>query len=175
MGQYEDEETGLFYNRFRYYDAEKGSYISKDPIALEGGLKQYNYVDDVNFEVDLFGEASFPWHHMIPQEMFKNPEFMRQLDAITGRKARDYVNRQGVIINEVLHKDIHKGAGGGAWNETFKDWFEDELEAGNKLTRKGIQNQLKKMMKDFNIPRSSRTFARKYKRKTKTRFKPKYK
>ena len=34
QGQYEDEETGLYYNRFRYYDPNTGSYISQDPIGL---------------------------------------------------------------------------------------------------------------------------------------------
>lgn len=29
LGQYEDVETGLYYNRFRYYSAETGTYISK--------------------------------------------------------------------------------------------------------------------------------------------------
>jgi len=28
-----DEETGLYYNRFRYYDPEAGIYLSQDPIA----------------------------------------------------------------------------------------------------------------------------------------------
>lgn len=26
QGQYEDEETGLYYNRFRYYSPEEGCY-----------------------------------------------------------------------------------------------------------------------------------------------------
>ncbi|SUB89296.1 Cell wall-associated polypeptide CWBP200 [Porphyromonas macacae] len=38
QGQYEDEETGLYYNRFRYYDPNAGNYISQDPIGLEGDL-----------------------------------------------------------------------------------------------------------------------------------------
>jgi RHS repeat-associated protein len=33
QGQYEDAETGLYYNRFRYYDASTGCYISQDPIG----------------------------------------------------------------------------------------------------------------------------------------------
>nr|WP_306305908.1 RHS repeat-associated core domain-containing protein [Prevotella aurantiaca] len=33
QGQYEDAETGLYYNRFRYYDPNAGSYISQDPIG----------------------------------------------------------------------------------------------------------------------------------------------
>ena len=38
QGQYLDTETGLAYNRFRYYSPETGAYISQDPIRLEVGL-----------------------------------------------------------------------------------------------------------------------------------------
>jgi RHS repeat-associated protein len=38
QGQYFDHETGLHYNRFRYYDPETGRFISKDPIGFRGGL-----------------------------------------------------------------------------------------------------------------------------------------
>jgi len=37
QGQYEDAETGLYYNRFRYYDPSSDNYISQDPIGLAGG------------------------------------------------------------------------------------------------------------------------------------------
>lgn len=174
QGQYEDEETGLCYNRFRYYSPDEGRYISQDPIGLEGGISLYGYVNDCNSELDQYGESKMPWHHLIPQEMLKKPEFMRQLNAITGGQGRNYINRQGAIITENLHKSIHKGAGGGAWNETFENWFEELLENGELIIKKGLQNQLKKMMKDFNIPKSPRIFARKYKRKSKKKFKPKH-
>ena len=60
-GQYADAETGLYYNRFRYYDPEAGQYISQDPIGLQGGNPTlYGYVGDVNGEVDLFGLAKDP-------------------------------------------------------------------------------------------------------------------
>jgi len=55
QGQYEDTETGLYYNRFRYYDPEVGSYISQDPIGLEGGMAAYAYVPDPTSWVDPFG------------------------------------------------------------------------------------------------------------------------
>jgi RHS repeat-associated protein len=45
-GQYEDAETGLSYNRFRYYDPEVGRYISADPIGLEGGLRPTGYANN---------------------------------------------------------------------------------------------------------------------------------
>ena len=169
QGQYEDEETGLYYNRFRYYSPDSGTYISQDPIRLESGEPNfYSYVRDINSEIDPFGEAGMPWHHLIPQEMFKNADFMQQLNQVTGGNAKNYIHRQGAFVEEGLHKVIHKGAGGGKWNDTFKKWAKD---ADYDFTKKSLQNQLKKMMKDNNIPKSSRNFARKYKRKTKTKFK----
>lgn len=42
-GQYEDEETGLHYNGQRYYDPERGQYLSPDPLGLRAGLNAYSY------------------------------------------------------------------------------------------------------------------------------------
>ncbi len=56
QGQYEDCETGLYYNQFRYYSPETGSYISQDPIGLAGNNPTlYGYVFDSNTEIDPFG------------------------------------------------------------------------------------------------------------------------
>ena len=55
QGQYEDSETGLYYNRFRYYSPEEGIYISQDPIGIEGGSQLYGYVHDTNGWVDSKG------------------------------------------------------------------------------------------------------------------------
>ncbi|WP_143305675.1 RHS repeat-associated core domain-containing protein [Chitinophaga vietnamensis] len=60
QGQYEDVETGLYYNRFRYYDPDEGVYISQDPIAIQGGLNVYAYVHDPNSWIDEFGLSSNP-------------------------------------------------------------------------------------------------------------------
>ena len=43
QGQYFDEETGLHYNRHRYYAPNIGRFISKDPIGLLGGHNVYAY------------------------------------------------------------------------------------------------------------------------------------
>ena len=54
-GQYEDEESGLYYNRFRYYGRETGQYLSPDPIGLLGGFNPYGYVHCPTGWVDPFG------------------------------------------------------------------------------------------------------------------------
>jgi RHS repeat-associated protein len=59
QGQYEDAETGLYYNRFRYYSPDEGIYLSQDPIRLEGGFNLYAYVKDPNSWVDTFGLAGY--------------------------------------------------------------------------------------------------------------------
>ena len=40
-GQYKDKESGLYYNRFRYYDKDTWQYISPDPIGLLGSFNPY--------------------------------------------------------------------------------------------------------------------------------------
>jgi RHS repeat-associated protein len=60
QGQYEDTETGLYYNRFRYYDPEVGQYISQDPVGLQGGSRPYGYVHDPTSYVDPLGLAPWP-------------------------------------------------------------------------------------------------------------------
>lgn len=54
-GQLEDEETGLVYNFFRYYDPETGRYISPDPLGLVGNLNLYLYCTNPVYELDPYG------------------------------------------------------------------------------------------------------------------------
>jgi len=55
-GQYEDSETGLYYNRFRYYTPDEGIYTQCDPIGLTGGNPSlYGYVHASHWWIDPFG------------------------------------------------------------------------------------------------------------------------
>ncbi|MCH8531599.1 MAG: DUF6531 domain-containing protein [Saccharospirillum sp.] len=58
QGQYEDLETGLYQNRYRYYDPGVGRYISQDPIGLSGGLNAYQYCPNPVEFVDPLGLSS---------------------------------------------------------------------------------------------------------------------
>ena len=56
QGQYYDRETGLAYNRFRYYSPQMGMYISQDPIGLRSEtFNLYEYVNNSNYFVDILG------------------------------------------------------------------------------------------------------------------------
>ena len=95
-GQYEDAETGLCYNRHRYYDPDAGLYISEDPIRILGGLRLYGYVEDPLTDTDPFGLGpgdssaldralggavgdQHQAHHLIPCQVWDNHQAM--LDA----------------------------------------------------------------------------------------------
>ena len=56
LGQYEDDETRLYYNRFRYYDPRIGNYVSQDPIRLMGNNPTlYGYVGGWKFKCRYLG------------------------------------------------------------------------------------------------------------------------
>jgi len=60
QGQWYDDETGLHYNRFRYYDPEVGQYVSQDPIGLLGGIPLYAYVPNPISWIDELGLIKAP-------------------------------------------------------------------------------------------------------------------
>ncbi|MCS4293991.1 RHS repeat-associated protein, partial [Comamonas sp. BIGb0152] len=54
-GQHADGETGLYYNRHRYYEPGVGDYINQDPIGLLGGLHSSGYVRNPLTKYDSLG------------------------------------------------------------------------------------------------------------------------
>ncbi len=85
--QWADAETGLYYNRFRYYDARAAQYISPDPIGLGGGLRSQGYVNNPSYWTDPLGLAKSPAsmpsipgfqrHHIIPWDFHDHPAIRR--------------------------------------------------------------------------------------------------
>ena len=95
QGQYFDEETGLHYNRFRYYDPDVGRFVSQDPIGLEGGFNLYQFTNNPVYSIDPFGLCSRKLnknlagvsydqkqaHHLIPEQIWKRHEaFLQKLE-----------------------------------------------------------------------------------------------
>jgi len=69
-GQYEDGETGLHYNFFRYFDTETGRYLTSDPIDIEGGRNTFIFakINPLRFS-DPSGlmPISFLWCKLFPK------------------------------------------------------------------------------------------------------------
>ncbi|SDB65544.1 RHS repeat-associated core domain-containing protein, partial [Pseudomonas sp. NFACC17-2] len=60
QGQYFDPESGLHYNRHRYYNPETGRYLTPDPSKLAGGLNGYRYTVNPTGWVDPLGLVDCP-------------------------------------------------------------------------------------------------------------------
>ncbi len=89
QGQYYDFETGLCYNRFRYYSPETGAYISQDPIRLAGNNPNiYAYVFDSNIQVDVFGLDLKPENGYLRGK--------KHGIKVTDKDAQIYANKEGI-------------------------------------------------------------------------------
>ncbi|MDF2254446.1 DUF6531 domain-containing protein [Streptantibioticus ferralitis] len=87
-GQYQDPETGLNYNYFRYYDPETGRYISPDPLGLVPAPNHHAYVTNPCVEADFLGLSP------CPEELSKSgqrPDKGRLTRA--GREYQKHMNR----------------------------------------------------------------------------------
>ena len=60
QGQYCDEETGLHYNRHRYYCPHLGRYLTPAPNRLAAGLNAYQYAVNPTAWVNPLGLSSCP-------------------------------------------------------------------------------------------------------------------
>ncbi|WP_437434619.1 RHS repeat-associated core domain-containing protein, partial [Yokenella regensburgei] len=82
-GQYDDDESGLFYNRFRYYDCDTGQYLSADPVGLLGGVNPYGYVANPLRWIDPLGlckkDAPKPFKASLNsiETIFKDPMVLK--------------------------------------------------------------------------------------------------
>ncbi|WP_438034703.1 PAAR-like domain-containing protein [Sorangium sp. So ce204] len=60
LGQYADEETGLCYTRFRFFDPEMGGWCSPDPLGIRGGLNLFAFDGAPTVNVDPLGLSCTP-------------------------------------------------------------------------------------------------------------------
>jgi RHS repeat-associated protein len=118
QGQYFDVETGLHYNRFRYYDPGAGRFVSQDPIGLAGGDNEYCFVVDPISWFDASGLSSAKLnsalggtvgdsrqaHHLIPEEIWsKKQGFLDKLGL--GRDA----NQNGILMPDSSSEAANQG------------------------------------------------------------------
>ncbi|SHH18864.1 RHS repeat-associated core domain-containing protein [Pectobacterium carotovorum] len=107
-GQYRDTESGLCYNRFRYYDPAGGCYVSPDPIGIAGGENNYGYVPNPVCWVDPFGLAKCPTlTHGANGEILSAKASVSKAELKTGtatnQSSRDYARSLGNQTDDAGH------------------------------------------------------------------------
>nr|WP_174505898.1 PAAR-like domain-containing protein [Acinetobacter sp. Marseille-Q1620] len=98
QGQIYDAETGLHYNRFRYYDPDMGRFISHDPIGLLGGDNHFQYAPNPVEWVDPFG-LKFDLGDV--SSISRRTSTKGDIDLKTSRAARrEAMRRQGIPTSQ---------------------------------------------------------------------------
>ena len=93
-GQVADRESGLRYNRFRYYDPGARTYTQDDPLGLRGGEETHNYVLDPSKWVDPLGLSRCTPTPSIPPGIPLSNNSVRKLllsRGLTKKQAREVV------------------------------------------------------------------------------------
>lgn len=82
-----------------YYDNNIGSFISQDPIRLLGGKCLYNYVCNINSQIDIYGLLKKGEQPIQPYEVTTYNEFRRK--SVKG----DGLEGHELLQNIVLEKE----------------------------------------------------------------------
>ena len=122
QGQYADDETGLYYTTFRYYDPRAGRFTTQDPIGLAGGWNLYQYAPNPTGWVDPLGLscASISAEELAQKkaqellasatsktQMRKLPRAISAvLDRYTGKAYYGYSGRR--TLPEIIHPLLEK-------------------------------------------------------------------
>lgn len=142
QGQYYDEENGLHYNRYRYYDPCTGRFITPDPIGLAGGENVYRYAPNptvwrdplglmspppvlggsggsLGFSSGNIGQASYEFDHVTRNLSITSHgvPFIMQTDRLASgstlaKQVKDVAAREGFQVNRVQLQSCYSGVGG---------------------------------------------------------------
>ncbi len=105
-GQYEDAETGLHYNRFRYFDPDVGVYMSRDPIGLAGGQRLHGYPRDPLRVIDPLG-LSGCGARTLTSRIHDSPRLVREAEH-AGRSHQQSIDR---LAHELGRGNLNPGIG----------------------------------------------------------------
>ncbi len=119
QGQYFDEETGLHYNRFRYYNPNTGQFITQDPIGLLGGVNNYQYAPNPVGWVDPFGlsckegyaivrqlENGHAEGHLTVEIVMNGINYATHQVITSDDKSTTSIRRAGGVNSEAIDKGI---------------------------------------------------------------------
>ena len=142
QGLYFDEETGLHYNRFRYYCAEIGSFVSQDPLGLVAGENVYAFGPNAQGWIDPLGLAcksaveNLPTfkgkpHKYIKKKLEKDG-FVRTKKSSVGNETWEHPDGSSVRIDPYGNKNT------APWKTANNAHVHKYDAVGNKLNDRGI-------------------------------------
>ncbi|WP_295988658.1 RHS repeat-associated core domain-containing protein [uncultured Variovorax sp.] len=162
QGQYLDEETGLHYNRHRYFDPQSGRYISHDPIRLAGGINLQEYAFNPLEWIDPLGLAKTgkagryhgpkptytnPGHHDTTSPDFRGGRKTSRLpchhEALASRAVPDAEGRHWYAVDNegVFHRF-------GNGNDGTMHWNGDSTQNGGFPVPLSVKKRLDSLFKD---------------------------
>ncbi|WP_240477619.1 RHS repeat domain-containing protein, partial [Pectobacterium brasiliense] len=130
QGQLFDAETGLYYNRHRYYDAESGQYLSPDPIGLLGGNRPQAYVHNPLEFCDPLGlaKAGCP-DKALKEIMQKMDQPGKEVSVTVGSKEeaedvlRGYISSDKASANGGFRNTTDQKLPSGKKSDSGSDWL----------------------------------------------------
>ncbi|MNQ74930.1 putative deoxyribonuclease RhsB [compost metagenome] len=120
QGQYFDDETGLHYNTFRYYDPEVGRFVTQDPIGLLGGDNLYQYGSNPLGWIDPLGLTCSSLHERVVNDANKVASAGGEITAKQAQILKGnlpVVQRRTVFQNQMARKEFV-----GSQNYLMKQW-----------------------------------------------------
>ena len=123
QGQSFDTETGLHYNRFRYFDPDMGMFTTRDPIGLAGGSNVFQYAPNPVGWIDPFGLSAYTDVDLTP--LPESGHLYRGIHAKhpalpDAKKGIARPARESGGASATEHN-----AGGTSSNSTFTSWTDD--------------------------------------------------
>jgi RHS repeat-associated protein len=172
QGQYWDEETGLAYNRWRYYDGE-GRFVSSDPLGLGAASNSFAFAPNATQWTDEYGLVRRPAtsydsrahgdmpsprnpghesHHII-QDEWARAHYKGAGYSYTRAPAILLPKDQHKIISDRqnIRRDCRLASGKGKWESSLRDELNNaagDLEAAG-VPRKQRNKALKKAYKFY--------------------------
>lgn len=134
--------------------AKNGCESKYDPSRVGTGYTDGGMKRTTKEWRERYGSASSREHHLIPQEMLKDKNFIKQMQALGIKDVQAYINRQIAVISNGSHIDLHSAG----WNKDWKKWFYKN----QNFTLKDLQSNISNMMKQYGVPKSSRNYAKTY-------------
>ncbi|WP_160110256.1 RHS repeat-associated core domain-containing protein [Porphyromonas macacae] len=146
QGQYEDEETGLYYNRFRYYDCNTGCYISQDPIGLAGNNPTlYGYVKDINSWIDVFGLSELVYQllnakgEVVYYGITSRTAEERWAEHLANPNKKGKISKMQILAEDLTHDEARSIEGA-----LIRKRMDERLTLMDRMNNLSIEEQLKK-------------------------------